>query len=261
MPVAASRRARWTRHELIAWILHRRNRAVDECAKTATKRGARLLPSIEAGLTAYQASFARRQLGKIPTRGRILTPGRVLAANRCLECAEASGKIAADETGRFSSQIARKLWVGPKPGKAPLPLHSWNYVSRLAAAIQKRPKRDYVPTDGTGRYRKEYNAEREDGARRQILKKCGINARKGAEVSSLFRAAIRLARKDLDDRRTTEPPDRLGGKPIRLPDGSVLHPSVSMRPLPLDPAEHRRRSENVETWTVRGNPHVHCRAR
>jgi hypothetical protein len=257
MPVAASRRARWTRQELLAWILHKRNPAVDECAKIATERGARLLPSMEAGLAVYQASFARRQTG--PTPGKISTPRRVRAANRLLECAEASGKIEADGAGRFSSQIARKLWGGPKPGRAPLPLHSRNDVFRLAAAIQEHPKRDYVPKDGTGRYTKECNTEAANRARRQILKKCGINARKGAEVSSLFQAAIRLARKHLDDGGITESPGRLGEKPIRCPDGSVLHPSVSM-PSPLDPAEHKRRSENVETWAARGNPHVHCRA-
>ena len=111
MSVSASRRAWWSRQELLAWVLHRRNSAVDNVEKVEAEKGSSLIQSMEAGLAAYYATFARRGPGKIPT------PGRVLAAHRLLKCAEASGKISANRAGRFSSKVARDLWEGSDAGK------------------------------------------------------------------------------------------------------------------------------------------------
>jgi hypothetical protein len=80
MPVKASRRAWWTRLELLAWILHRRGPAVDEIAEVAGERGVRLLAIIEASIDQSLAQSDRRGPGKIQTTER------VLAANRLLEC-------------------------------------------------------------------------------------------------------------------------------------------------------------------------------
>jgi hypothetical protein len=247
MPGPASRRARWTRQELLAWILHRRNSAVDEVAEIEAERGARLLPSMEAGITDYWATFARRGSGEIPT------PESVLEAHALLEHAEASGEIIADEKGVYPSKVARKLWKAHKPGKAPVMLFSGVKVYRLAAAIQEHPKSHYTP--------KHEIHGNEDSARRNILKECGITTRKRSEIGSLFQAAIRLALKDLRDRQGAKTPEGLGEKSTRLSDGSILHPSVSMRPSPLEPKEHKRRSQNIETWTAKGRPHTRPKRR
>jgi hypothetical protein len=251
MPVSVSRRAHWTRQELLAWILHRRNSTVNEIAKVETEKGVGLLPSMEAGLTAYWATFARRGRGKFPT------PGRVRAADRLLERGEAAGKITANKEGMFPSKVARELWVPYKSGRAPEPIHSIEEVYRLAAAIQEHPKSHYAPKCSTGRYMKESGVEIGDRGRQRILEQCGITAKKSSEVTSLFQAAIQLARKTLRDRQGTETTESVAEKPIRLGDGSVLHPSVSTRPSPLGPEEHKQRSQYVNTWARRGNPRVY----
>jgi hypothetical protein len=245
MSVSASRRAWWSRQELLAWVLHRRNSAVDNVEKVAAEKGSSLLQSMEAGLAAYYATFARRGPGKIPT------PGRVLAAHRLLKCAEASGKISANRAGRFSSKVARDLWEGPDAGRPLLSLHPRNDVFRLAAAIQERPKRDYAPRHeirGAG------TKTHEDNARRNILKECGITARKRPEISSLFRAAIRFACKELYDGKKQNA--RRGEKLIRLADGMVIYPSVPMPSPPIDSEEFRRRLQNIKTWAAKGRPRI-----
>jgi hypothetical protein len=241
----ASRRARWTRQELLTWILHRRGPIMDNIVKLAPEKNAGLWLNMEAGLTDHWATFTRRGSANIPT------PRRARTACRLLECAEKKEKITADGEGMYPSKVPRGLWEPHTSGRAPVPLFNIKEVYRLAAAIQEHPKSHYTPKDDILGARTENN---EGSARRNILKECAIAARKRSEVVSIFRAAIQLARKDLADKQGSKAPESNDKNLVRRVGWWALQPSVSMRPPPLAPKEHERRLQNVETWAAIGRP-------
>jgi hypothetical protein len=110
MPDQASRRAWWTRLQLLVWILHRRDSAVDEIEEVEAEKGARLLPSMEAGLMDYWATFARRGSGKIPTPGRVLAAHRFHDVNMPARVRVDAAKILVDRAGFVAGPPAPQLY-------------------------------------------------------------------------------------------------------------------------------------------------------